>query len=112
MLSDTCCSTPRYVEDQLVILKAVAHSLKVLHDLGIVHSDLKPTNILIKKTALAHTAKLIDFDSAYFAGNPPPPDQIVGTINYYSPELVTYIQETESADPHQMGLASDVSPLG
>ena len=99
-------------EDQLVILKSVAHSLKVLHDLGIVHGDLKPTNILIKKTALAHTAKLIDIDSAYFAGEPPAPDQIVGTINYYSPELLTYIQDTETADPHRLGLASDVFTLG
>ena len=99
-------------EDKLVILKSVAHSLKVLHDLKIVHSDLKPSNILIKRTALAHTAKLIDFDSAYFTGEPPPPDQIVGTINYYSPELVTYIQDTESADPHRLGLASDVFTLG
>lgn len=99
-------------EDQLVILKSVAHSLKVLHDLGIVHGDLKPTNILIKKTTLAHTAKLIDIDSAYFAGEPPPPDQIVGTINYYSPELLTYIQDTETADPHRLGLASDVFTLG
>jgi serine/threonine protein kinase len=99
-------------DDQLVILKSVAHSLKVLHDLKIVHSDLKPTNILIKKTALAHTAKLIDFDSAYFTGEPPPPDQIVGTINYYSPELVTYIQDTEATDPHRLGLASDVFTLG
>ena len=99
-------------EDRLVILKSVAHSLKVLHDLKIVHSDLKPSNILIKKTALAHTAKLIDFDSAYFTGEPPPPDQIVGTINYYSPELVAYIQEAEAADPAKLGLASDVFTLG
>jgi len=99
-------------DDQLVILKSVAHSLKVLHDLKIVHSDLKPSNILIKKTTLAHTAKLIDFDSAYFTGEPPPPDQIVGTINYYSPELVTYIQDTEATDPHRLSLASDVFTLG
>ena len=99
-------------DDQLVILKSVAHSLKVLHDLKIVHSDLKPSNILIKKTTLAHTAKLIDFDSAYFTGEPPPPDQIVGTINYYSPELVTYIQDTEATDPNRLSLASDVFTLG
>ena len=27
---------------QLVLMKTVAHSLKILHDLRIVHSDLKP----------------------------------------------------------------------
>ena len=58
---------------QLVLLKTVAHSLKILHDLRIVHSDLKPSNVLVKRTELGYTTKLIDFDSSYIAGNPPPP---------------------------------------
>ncbi|MGI8591784.1 MAG: protein kinase domain-containing protein [Nakamurella sp.] len=73
-------------------MKTVAHSLKILHDLHIVHSDLKPSNVKIKKTELGYTTKLIDFDSWYVVGSPPPPDEIVGTMNYYSPELITYVQ--------------------
>ena len=96
---------------QLVLMKSVAHSLKILHDLRIVHSDLKPSNILVKRTELGYTSKLIDFDSAYLAGSPPPPEEIVGTINYYSPELLGYIQEAGVA-PHQLGVASDVFSLG
>jgi serine/threonine protein kinase len=96
---------------QLVLLKSVAHSLKILHDLRIVHSDLKPSNVLVKRTELGYTSKLIDFDSAYLAGSPPPPEEIVGTINYYSPELLGYIQEA-GVPPHQLGVASDVFALG
>ena len=96
---------------QLVLLKSVAHSLKILHDLRIVHSDLKPSNVLVKRTELGYTSKLIDFDSAYLAGSPPPSEEIVGTINYYSPELLGYIQEAGVA-PHQLGVASDVFSLG
>ena len=33
--------------DQLVLLKTVAHSLRILHDRDIVHGDLKPSNVLI-----------------------------------------------------------------
>ncbi len=96
---------------QLVLLKTVAHSLKILHDLRIVHSDMKPSNVLIKRTELGYTTKLVDFDSAYIAGSPPPPDDIVGTINYYSPELLGYIQQT-GVTPGQLGVASDVFALG
>jgi serine/threonine protein kinase len=96
---------------QLVLLKSVAHSLKILHDLRIVHGDLKPSNILVKRTELGYTSKLIDFDSSYIAGNPPPSEEIVGTINYYSPELLGYIQEA-GVTPGQLGVASDIFALG
>ena len=96
---------------QLVLMKTVAHSLKILHNLKIVHSDLKPSNVLIKRTELGYTTKLIDFDNAYIAGRPPPPEEIVGTINYYSPELLGYIQEA-GVTPGELGLASDIFALG
>jgi eukaryotic-like serine/threonine-protein kinase len=95
---------------QLVLLKTVAHSLKILHDLHIVHSDLKPSNVMIKRTELGYTTKLIDFDSSYIVGSPPPPEEIVGTMNYYSPELITYIQG--SAPAAVLTEASDIFALG
>ncbi len=100
---------------QLVLLKTVAHSLKILHDLSIVHSDLKPSNVLIKRTELGYTTKLIDFDSSYIVGTPPPPEDIVGTmthstISHYSPELVRYIQG--AAHPAELTQASDIFALG
>jgi len=96
---------------QLVLLKSVAHSLKILHDLRIVHGDLKPSNILVKRTELGYTTKLIDFDSSYIAGNPPSAEEIVGTINYYSPELLGYVQQA-GVQPTELGVASDVFALG
>jgi eukaryotic-like serine/threonine-protein kinase len=96
---------------QLVLMKTVAHSLKILHDLKIVHGDLKPSNVLIKRTELGYTTKLIDFDNAYIAGRPPPPEEIVGTINYYSPELLGYIQEA-GVPASDLGVASDIFALG
>ncbi len=95
---------------KLILLKTVAHSLKILHDLRIVHSDLKPSNVLIKRTELGLTTKLIDFDSSYIEGAPPPPEEIVGTMNYYSPELVRYIQGADNAA--ELTAASDIFALG
>jgi eukaryotic-like serine/threonine-protein kinase len=98
-------------QDRLVLLKTVAHSLKILHDRGIVHGDLKPSNVLIKRTELGYTTKLIDFDNAYLAGEPPPPDEIVGTMSYYSPELVGYIQEAGTA-ARELTQKADIFALG
>ena len=98
-------------QDQLVLLKTVAHSLRILHDRGIVHGDLKPSNVLIKRTELGYTTKLIDFDNAYLAGEPPPPEEIVGTMNYYAPELVGYIQETGTAAA-ELTQEADIFALG
>jgi serine/threonine protein kinase len=95
---------------RLVLLKTVAHSLRILHELGIVHSDLKPSNVLVKRTERGHTTKLIDFDSSYLAGRPPPPDEITGTMTYYSPEFVRYVQGEQ--DGTTLTTAADVFALG
>ena len=103
------------MENKLIIAKAICHSLRVLHDIRIVHGDLKPDNILIKKTAGdKYTGKLIDFDDSYFSGNPPlDKSALVGTQEYYSPELAAYIMaEAEEADGDTLTLASDIFALG
>ena len=89
----------------------MTHSLKILHDPRIVHGDLKPSNILVKRTELGYTTKLIDFDSSYIAGKPPSAAEIVGTINYYSPELLGYVQNA-GVHPSELGVASDVFAIG
>lgn len=74
-------------EKKRVLLKAITYSMIAVHDKGIVHSDLKPDNILLKQTAKGFcTAKLIDFDSGYFAYEIP--EEIEGDQVYFSPEAV------------------------
>jgi len=97
----------------LILLKTVTHSLKILHDLGIVHGDLKPDNIIIKKTETGgYTTKLIDFDDSYFSGNPPDYLEIVGTPDYYSPELLAYIKNNGKCKPKDLTTKSDIFTLG
>ena len=98
----------------LIILKTVTHSLKILHDLGIVHGDLKPDNILIKQTTTgAYTTKLIDFDNSYFSSLPPEDStEIVGTPEYYSPELGSFIKNSDSINKSDLTTKSDIFALG
>lgn len=101
------------IDDILLISKCVCHSLKIMHDLGIVHGDLKPDNILIKKTATGFSAKLIDFDDSYFSGEPPTNENVVGTPEYFSPEQAAYIMdEDDEVDGKTLTLKSDIFTLG
>lgn len=98
----------------ILIAKSVCHSIRILHDLNIVHGDLKPDNILIKKTSLGFSGKLIDFDDSYFSKNPPSErESLVGTPEYYSPEQAAYIMdEDEEIDGSTLTLKSDIFTLG
>jgi serine/threonine protein kinase len=101
-------------EQKLLIMKTVTSSLKILHDLNIVHGDLKPDNVLIKKTTLdAYTTKLIDFDNSYISGNPPENNEdAIGDQVYYSPELAKYIIGKADTKAKDLTIKSDVFALG
>jgi len=63
------------------ILRGCLAGLSSLHHLGIVHCDLKPSNIMIKR---AGTKKIIDIDSSCIPAEDPPNRR--GTPYYMSPE--------------------------
>jgi eukaryotic-like serine/threonine-protein kinase len=102
----------RSLRERLLLLLTVSHSVEMLHRKGIVHGDLKPTNILVKVTPKRElTAKLIDFDNAFVAGKPPEDrEEVVGDFAYYSPELYRYVVGRGRAA--ELGIASDVFALG
>ncbi|MGI5199729.1 protein kinase domain-containing protein [Streptomyces sp. CA-288835] len=99
---------------KMVLLKTLGMSLKQLHDIDVVHGDLKPLNVLVQKRdgAAFHTAKLIDFDDSYVSGNPPDPDDIAGDSVYGAPEWRRYMQREDSAGPEHLTCAVDVFALG
>jgi serine/threonine protein kinase len=98
--------------DKLLLMLTVAHSLRLLHEVHLVHGDVKPPNVLIKKLKNgAYGTKLIDFDNARFAHEPPPrPEDVVGDMAYYSPELLRYLDDPPSGPA--LDTATDIFALG
>lgn len=97
----------------LVILRTLAFSIRLLHDQGIVHGDIKPDNALVEQTEHGlFITKLIDFDEAYLAGEPPPPDDVVGDPSYYPPELLRYIKGDPAVRGSDLTTRADMFALG
>jgi len=98
-------------EKQLLLLKTVTHSVAILHEARIVHADLRPDNILVKRASSGFITKLIDFDNAYFSETPPPPDQVAADPIFLAPEMSRYAAGTER-DPRTLTVKADVFSLG
>lgn len=97
-----------------VVLRTLALSLQQLHRIGVVHGDLKPDNVLVQKRPRngLYTAKLIDFDDSYLAGEPPEPGTVGGDTLYGAPEFLRYIQDEPGTDGSALTTAVDMFALG
>jgi tRNA A-37 threonylcarbamoyl transferase component Bud32 len=89
---------------KLSILSQICEGLAYIHGRGIVHDDVKPSNILVSKTCLA---KITDFGTA---GTPASlktaKDQwkLLGTTLYMSPEQIQGRDIDSKADIYALGI--------
>ena len=81
------------VEERIALCRTLAHSVACLHKKGIVHADIKSTNVLIKKTVKGTlTTKLIDYDCCFSVSDPPKKEsELNGDQVYLSPEACRFI---------------------
>lgn len=76
--------------DAAKIVRQSLQALNYLHELNIVHRDLKTENILLGKKRKTNHVKLIDFGFAKFCRNKTQEQlsQVLGTPYYMSPEVL------------------------
>ncbi len=82
----------------ITIVRDCLDGLKILHRMGILHGDLKPANIMLRRSG---RAKIIDFGSAVISRDPP--KQRVFTPAYAAPEVLTAKQWTPQSDLASLG---------
>lgn len=89
-------------EDILHVLYDTANTLHYLHQKGIYHGDIKPSNILLEPSK---DAVLLDFGTAGVLGEPRKDIRFLGTIGYAAPECC-------QCGTEQITAAADIFSLG
>ena len=89
-------------KDALSILKDVLRGLEYAHEKGVIHGDIKPSNIIVDKSGIA---RITNFGIVRLLEGPRTlTGRAVGSPWYMSPEQIMY--------PRQLDLRTDIYSLG
>ncbi len=82
----------------VAILRECLAGISALHRGGIIHCDLKPSNVMVKRTG---QVKIIDIGSAFWIGRPPVSQPC--TLEYAAPEILAGFRATPQSDLASLG---------
>lgn len=102
----------RSFEQKHILMMILANEFSRLASAGVIHSDIKPNNLILKSTIDDFfTVKIIDFDNSFLEDDIPYSDDIHGDLVYFSPETILYIDSegeestiTTKADVFSVGI--------
>jgi predicted Ser/Thr protein kinase/nitrous oxidase accessory protein NosD len=91
--------------DQLEALAQACEGLAYAHDRGVIHRDMKPSNILVTRRGKKLHAKLTDFGVALVdRSNLTEQGVWMGTVSYMAPEYLDTGKATPSSDLFAVGV--------
>jgi eukaryotic-like serine/threonine-protein kinase len=112
-LTDFCDAGQLSTESRVRLFIQVCHAIQHAHQKGIIHRDIKPTNILVPVNDGEPVPKVIDFgiakatqgrltDNTLFT----PFEQFIGTPAYMSPEqaVLTTVEVDTQSDIYSLGV--------
>jgi serine/threonine protein kinase len=106
--------------ERLRLMSAIAGAVAFAHELGVLHKDLKPANILVHRGAEGWEIKIADFGSGWlqdpavldalgitnlgFTQNGESKSSLLGTALYVAPELLLGQSPSPAADMYALGV--------
>ncbi len=106
-LEERLATGPLSLDDALTVARAVLSALRDAHDQGVLHRDVKPSNIIVGEESPLVRATLIDLGLARTEWlHPEIRDVPVGTVRYMSPEQAGLIERSpdERSDLYSAGV--------
>ncbi len=96
---------PQAMHDAVTIARQMANALAVVHDHGVIHADVTPSNVLVSSEDPLQV-KLLDFGLAAIVGESvfdQEPTFVLGTPSYISPEQLRGLPPTDRSDQYSLG---------
>jgi serine/threonine-protein kinase len=96
--------TPRRNQEAARIIRAIANALSALHDRGIIHRDIKASNVIVLPSG---DVRLLDFGSAIaegVCGGITNPGEFIGTFAYAAPEQILGEDVDGRVDVYALGV--------
>lgn len=107
LLSSYCDKHTLSIRERLKIFLCVCDAITYSHQHGVLHRDLKSSNILVRNLQGKHTPTVIDFgiSSDLDTQTHSNQEQVVGTPEYMSPEHALNINDMDArADVYSLGM--------
>lgn len=88
------------IDEALDYISQVLLGVKEMHELGVLHNDLKPDNLYLLYDG---TIRIVDFGAATHISNKEE-KHILGTVNYLAPEVITNKKYSVLSDIYSLGI--------
>jgi serine/threonine protein kinase/tetratricopeptide (TPR) repeat protein len=98
-----------YVQAAVWVIARLAEALQHAHDRGVLHRDVKPSNILV---AADGQPMLLDFNLAQLTHGAPAAATLGGTVAYMAPEHLRALAARDPALARQVDHRADLYSLG
>lgn len=95
--------SPRSYDKDLFALQLIT-AIRHLHNLGVVHRDIKPDNLLVNYSKGTFVLKLIDFGLGKILGKNDTTNEPFGSLAYSAPEVVAENEYNYSPDIWSIGM--------
>jgi eukaryotic-like serine/threonine-protein kinase len=92
---------PLGVRQAVEVGVALAEALTAAHEAGVIHGDIKPENVMLRRDG---HVKVLDFGVARLARSKEPSAPFEGTVHYVAPEILLGAKPGERSDIFSFGV--------